>query len=80
MEDGAGEDIQFIAEPVELEFSVDVRKDAEARTKVMVLPWNAEAKASYATGTVNRLKITLQPVDKQGKDAHIVAQSSQRPR
>lgn len=80
MAEGDGKDIQFAAGPVELEFSVDVRRDGEARAKVMVLPWSAEAKAGYAAGTVNRLKVTLQPINKQGRDAKISADSAERPK
>lgn len=80
LDDGQGHRISFLMGQVEMEFAVDVKKDGEARAKVMVLPWSAEAKGSYATGTVNRLKITLQPVDEQGKDQKIAAASPERPR
>ncbi|WP_042407547.1 trypco2 family protein [Streptacidiphilus carbonis] len=81
MDDGRGHKIHFRPGPVEMEFAVDVKKDAQAGAKVSILPWSAsvEAKAGYATGATSRLKITLQPVDKDGQDQNISAQSSQRP-
>ncbi|MFD0209625.1 trypco2 family protein [Streptomyces hirsutus] len=80
MEDGRDHPISFRTGPVEMEFAVDVRKNGEARAKVMVLPWSAEAKAGYAAATTSRLKITLQPVDPDGEDQKINADSPERPK
>ncbi|MGP4000345.1 trypco2 family protein [Streptomyces sp. 8N706] len=79
METGNGKKIQFKTGPVEMEFVVDVRKDAEARAKVMVLPWSAEAKGGYATGRMSRIVLTLQPVDEKGEDSTINAHTETRP-
>ncbi|WP_225859711.1 trypco2 family protein [Streptomyces albicerus] len=78
--DGAGQEIQFRTGPVEVEFSVDVKKDGEARAKVLVLPFGAEAKASRSKGTASRVKITLQPVDAEGEDRRIGDESKERPK
>ncbi|WP_371598889.1 trypco2 family protein [Streptomyces sp. NBC_00564] len=78
--DGAGQEIQFRTGPVEVEFSVDVKKDGEARAKVLVLPFGAEAKASRSKGTTSRVKITLQPVDAEGADLRISDESGERPK
>ncbi|MFD3931480.1 trypco2 family protein [Streptomyces sp. NPDC058614] len=80
MDDGQGHRIAFRTGPVEIEFAVDIKKDGEARAKVMVLPWSAEAKAGYSAGTTSRLKLTLQPVDEHGEDQKINDPSRQRPR
>ncbi|GAB7109722.1 hypothetical protein JCM4814A_80370 [Streptomyces phaeofaciens JCM 4814] len=82
MTDGQGHAIQFRTGPVEMEFAVDIKKDAQAGAKVSVLPWSAsaEAKAGYAAGSTSRLKITLQPVDEHGQDQKIGARSTQRPK
>ncbi|WP_327695777.1 trypco2 family protein [Streptomyces sp. NBC_00459] len=77
--DGAGQEIQFRTGPVEVEFSVDVKKDGEARAKVLVLPFGAEARAARSKGTTNRVKITLQPVDAEGVDLRIADKSGERP-
>ncbi|WP_255951713.1 trypco2 family protein [Streptomyces odontomachi] len=82
MDDGREHSIHFRTGPVEMEFAVDVKKDAQAGAKVSVLPWSAsaEAKAGHATGSTSRLKITLQPVDEHGQDQQIGAHAPQRPR
>ncbi|MFE0130374.1 trypco2 family protein [Streptomyces sp. NPDC059037] len=77
-DEGRGQGVQFRTGPVELEFSVDVRVDGEARAKVFVLPFSAEAKAARAKGTVSRVKLTLQPVDPQtGEDARVGDESAE---
>ncbi|MEV0320832.1 trypco2 family protein [Streptomyces sp. NPDC050658] len=71
-EAGRGKGIQFRTGPVELEFTVDVKKDVEGRVKAMVLPFGAEAKAGRSSGVTNRIKVTLQPVDPEtGEDSRI---------
>lgn len=75
----SGRDLHFRAGPVEMEFAVEVKKDAQARTKVLVLPWSVEAKAGYGTGRTHRLKVVLQPIDEHGEDAQISASSTERP-
>ena len=78
MEEGAGKALAFRAGPVELEFSVEVRKEAGATTKVFVLPWSAQARGTAGSGMVQRIKLTLQPIDDAGADARIHAQAVQR--
>ncbi|MCI3932040.1 trypco2 family protein [Streptomyces sp. AN091965] len=80
-EAGRDENVRFRTGPVELEFSVDVRKEGEARAKVFVLPFGAEAKGARSTGATHRLKVTLQPVDGAGEDRVIGDHDAQgRPR
>ena len=78
--DGAGQEIQFRTGPVEVEFAVDMKMDGEARAKVLVLPFGAEAKASRSKGTTSRVKLTLQPVDDEGEDRRIADGSGERPK
>ena len=62
---------------------MDVKKDGEARAKVLVLPFGAEARASRSKGTMSRVKITLQPVDAEGTDLRITddeGESGERPK
>ncbi|WP_385633412.1 trypco2 family protein [Streptomyces sp. SudanB5_2050] len=79
MADGHDEQIRFRLGSVEMEFAVEIRKDAEARTKVMVLPWSAEAKGGYSNGTTHRVKITLDPEDSSGARPLITDRSPERP-
>ncbi len=68
---GAGEPLKFRTGPVELEFSVSVKKEGEARTRILVLPWSADAKGAIAADRMHRIKVTLQPEDSAGHDARI---------
>lgn len=79
MDEGDGKALKFRAGPVELEFSIEVRKEGEAKARIMVLPWSAEARAAAGANAVHRLKLTLQPIDGAGGDAQILGQSPQRP-
>ncbi|MFI1169607.1 trypco2 family protein [Streptomyces sp. NPDC020801] len=65
------DELLFRTGPVELEFSVEVRKDGEAKAKILVLPWSGEARGALAAGTIHRLKLTLQPVDRYDQEAKI---------
>ncbi len=66
----AGKDssIAFRAGPVELEFQVgfDASISSDAGVRVWVL--SAGAKGEATRSTSHRLKVTLTPVDRQGKD------------
>ncbi|PWG14239.1 hypothetical protein DF268_06720 [Streptomyces sp. V2] len=79
LEEGEGEAVRFTAGPVELEFGVEVRKDAGARAKVFVLPWTVEANGSAGVAQTHRVKLTLQPVDGRGEDLRISGDSDRRP-
>ncbi|MCF2533982.1 trypco2 family protein [Yinghuangia soli] len=79
MDEGAGKPLRFRTGPVELEFTVEVTRDAAVGAKVRVLPWSVEAKGGIAAAQTNRIKVTLQPVDATGKDAEVSALSPQRP-
>ena len=46
LEEGKDEPLRFRTGPVELEFSVEVRKEGEAKARILVLPWSAEARAA----------------------------------
>ncbi|MER5917034.1 trypco2 family protein [Streptomyces sp. NPDC001982] len=79
MDEGERSALKFRSGPVEMEFAVEVKKFGEARAKVLVLPWSAEAKAGLNSGRTHRVKITLQPVDDTGADAQIGADVARRP-
>ncbi|WP_344626593.1 trypco2 family protein [Kitasatospora arboriphila] len=79
MDESVGESLRFRAGPVELEFTVEVRKEGEAKAKVFVLPWSAEARAAVSADAIHRIKFTMQPVDGAGADALISSEEDQRP-
>lgn len=79
MDEGADKALQFRSGPVELEFTVAVRKEGEAKAKVFVLPWSAETRVALSADAVHRIKFTMQPVDGVGTDALISSDGEQRP-
>jgi NTP-dependent ternary system trypsin peptidase co-occuring protein len=79
LDEGRDEAVQFTTGPVELEFSVEVRKDGGANAKVFVLPWTVEAHASAGVAQTHRIKLTLQPVNGHGDDLRIAGESDCRP-
>ncbi|MCL7430265.1 trypco2 family protein [Streptomyces sp. YS415] len=79
MDEGADHALKFRTGPVELEFSIEVRKEGEAKARVFVLPWAAEARGAISTSAANRIKLTLQPIDATGADARVAKETQQRP-
>ena len=63
MTSGLGEHLRFDVGDVELEFTVDVRRDRDAKGGVQVWVANLGGGASTSRGHGNRLKVTLHPVD-----------------
>ncbi|MGV9290602.1 trypco2 family protein [Streptomyces sp. NPDC003719] len=80
METGRGESVRFRTGPVELEFTVEVKKDGGARAKIFVLPWTVEAQGAASASRTHRVKLTLQPVDGDDNDLRISADSPRRPK
>ncbi|MFC1407524.1 MULTISPECIES: trypco2 family protein [Streptacidiphilus] len=76
---GQGQPLKFRTGPVEMEFTVEVKKEAGVKAKVFVLPWTVEAQGAVGRMGTHRIKVTLQPVDDQGNDALISAQSAEEP-
>lgn len=72
MTEGDGEKLKFRSGTVELEFTVDIRKQVGGKTKVFVLPFGAEASADASTARVQRIKVTLQPVDAESGDDQLL--------
>lgn len=77
--EGKDQPLRFRTGPVELEFSVEVRKDGDARARILVLPWSADAHAAVGTGRVHRIKLTLQPVESTGGDLLIAGTADEPP-
>ncbi|WP_269856066.1 trypco2 family protein [Streptomyces sp. RPT161] len=79
MQEGQNEPLKFRTGPVELEFTLAVRKEIGARTKVFVLPWTGEAHGVANVDRTHRIKFTLQPVDADGEDAQISSSVDELP-
>jgi Trypsin-co-occurring domain 2 len=68
IEEGKDSAVAFRAGPIELEFEVafDSTTGADASVRVWVV--SLGAKGETHRSSTNRLKVTLTPVDRQGKD------------
>ncbi|MBA0053754.1 hypothetical protein E0L36_23690 [Streptomyces sp. AJS327] len=77
--EGAEQDLGFEVGPVELEFAVDVRQEntGEARARVYVLSLGAKGVENH--GATHRMKVTLNPKDRQGNTPRISSQADSIP-
>lgn len=71
MAEGVGKNVQFEVGPVEMEFAVDIQKDATADFGVRVWVLSLGAKGGANKGSTNRIKVVLNPKDQHGKQLKI---------
>jgi hypothetical protein len=64
---GEDEDVRFRLGPVELEFELDVKRDAEAKGGVKFWVVSLEGRGQLAHDARNRIKLSLQPLDRSGE-------------
>jgi Trypsin-co-occurring domain 2 len=69
IEVGKDSPVAFRAGPVELEFQVAFEATASVDAGVRVWVLSAGTKGEATRSTSHRLKVTLTPADRQGKDA-----------
>jgi hypothetical protein len=79
MAEGQGSDLRFEVGPVELEFAVDVRKDAAVDVSARVYVVSFGAKGGGSTASTHRLKLTLNPVDAHGNRPQVNTQVPEIP-
>lgn len=65
---GAGSAVEFAVGPIELEFAVELRKDAKAKTGFKAWVVSADADAAVAWGRTHKVKMTLTPRKPGGGD------------
>lgn len=68
IEEGKDSPVAFRAGPVELEFDVAFTASGGADVGVRVWVISVGAKGEVSRAATNRLKVTLTPVDREGKD------------
>jgi hypothetical protein len=68
IEEGKDSAVAFRAGPVELEFEVVFTASGSADVGVRVWVVSVGAKGEVSRAATNRLKVTLTPVDREGKD------------
>lgn len=75
---GVGQDVEFVVGPIELEFAVELRKDAKAKAgfKAWVASGDVEAGASHTHR--HRVTVSLTPRRADGADL-LVGGSAARP-
>ena len=79
MREGAGEALRFRVGPVELEFEVQMTREAGVEGGVKFWVVSVGAKGSMSAATTHRLKISLQPQTPEGEDAMVAEEVAQRP-
>lgn len=79
MAEGESEDLRFRVGPVELEFEVQLSREAGAEGGVKFWVVSAGAKATTGTATTHRVKIALQPQTADGKDVAVSEGVARRP-
>ncbi|MFJ9038251.1 trypco2 family protein [Streptomyces sp. NPDC102406] len=79
LDDGKDQRILFELGLIEMEFGVDVRKDRSAQAGVKVWVVNASAGGAGGSTATSRLKVTLNPVDEEGKAARIASRKGTPP-
>jgi hypothetical protein len=61
-----GQSGQFEVGPVELEFAVELQRDAGSKAGVRVMVMTGANDQESARGQVNRIKLTLTPIKRSG--------------
>ncbi|MFD0567169.1 trypco2 family protein [Kitasatospora saccharophila] len=65
---GTGQHLQFKVGPVELEFTVELRLEAKAKTGFKAWVVTAGAEGGVARGQTHKVKVTLTPQNADGTD------------
>src|ERR1044072_1019993 len=65
--------VSFKVGPIELEFAVELKVDAKVKSGIKAWVVSADAEAGVARGRTHRVKVTLNPVDAQGKALLVAA-------
>ncbi|MFD9895909.1 trypco2 family protein [Amycolatopsis sp. NPDC059027] len=75
---GAGADLEFVVGPIELEFAVELRKDAKAKAGFKAWVVSADVEAGVVRGRTHKVKLTVTPRLPDGGDV-VVAGAASRP-
>jgi hypothetical protein len=75
---GAGSDVEFVVGPIELEFAVEMRRDAKVKAGVKAWLVSADVEGGVARGRTHKVKLTLTPQKPGGGDL-LVAGDQARP-
>jgi hypothetical protein len=76
--EGATSGLRFEVETVELEFAVDVRREADGQAGVKVWVASLSTRGARSRQTTHRLKVALRPKTRDG-GPHEISDKSDRP-
>jgi len=76
---GVGQGIVFEVGPIEMEFAVELRVDATAKTGFKAWVMTADVEAGVARGRTHRVMVTLTPKRPDGGDVLISGEADQAP-
>jgi Trypsin-co-occurring domain 2 len=79
MKEGASEELRFKVGPVELEFVVEVSREAGATGGVKFWVVSLEAKGTAGRTATHRVKLALTPITTRGKDLEVRGRVARRP-
>jgi len=77
---GDDEDVRFRLGPVELEFTLTVKKDVHGQGGVKFWVVTLGASGGRSHDTTHRVKLILQPVDREHADLEVRSRQTARPR
>lgn len=69
---GVGQPVQFMVGPIELEFVVELRKDAKAKAGFKAWVVSGDGEGALSQGRTHRVSVTLTPIDSRGNDWLVV--------
>lgn len=75
---GPEQEIGFRVGPIELEFTVELRVDASVKTGFKAWVLSADASGGVARGRTQKVKVTVTPTSRDGKDL-VIAGNPDRP-
>ncbi len=65
---GAGAGVQFVVGPIELEFAVELKRDAKVKAGIKAWLVSADVEGGIAHGRTHKVKVTLTPKTAAGGD------------
>lgn len=79
VDEGAGKDVRFQLGPVEIEFQMGVSKEAGAEAGVKFWVLTLGGRGKVAQDATHHVKVSLQPVDREGRVLPVAEAVSKRP-
>jgi hypothetical protein len=73
LKEGAGKELQFRLKPIELELKIAVTKQVGGNAEVKFWVVDLGGKGSYDNASTHTLKLTLEPVGKDGASEFLIS-------